>query len=58
MQKGNEGLTPHPDFIQIKIHIVRRHGRLGSAIVRVGVRNLRGTEKGEQDARRGAVFDL
>ena len=23
MRKGNEGLTPHPDFIQIKIHIVR-----------------------------------
>ncbi len=37
---------------------VRRHGRLGSAIVRVGVRNLRGMAKGEQDARRGSVFDL
>ena len=24
MQKGNEGLIPHPDFIQIKVHIVRR----------------------------------
>jgi len=22
--EGNEGLTPLPDFIQIKIHIVRR----------------------------------
>jgi serine/threonine protein kinase len=36
---------------------VRRHRRLGSAIVR-GVRNLRGMARGEQDARRGTVFDL
>lgn len=26
MRKGNEGLTLHPDFNQIKIHIVRRKG--------------------------------
>lgn len=59
---GADSPLGFPDFVGVawasrSSDRVRRHGRFGDAVIG-GVRNVRGTEKGEQDARRGTVLDL